>query len=243
MCWIWAGDKCKLCTSPCIKAIGFSLKMRNNNSKINTEVRKKRWNPCRSSSSQIIMIVWLFKKSPYCVPKTMRIIVEWRKCKTESSSWKNTRTIKIQSIYRQSRMTLNGHKKHFDIALYYMHVLVHLCMVCIHAIEICKFTQANCFLSSASSFSFSSISSRLSSSWYFKQLFTLQACFAFCMSSYAHTTQDDSITEVPEKYSYMKMIAWENSERKGRKCNNKKTNLVYFIVWFGCCGAITNFIN
>lgn len=111
MCWIWAGDKCKLCTSPCIKAIGFSLKMRNNNSKINTEVRKKRWNPCRSSSSQIIMIVWLFKKSPYCVPKTMRIIVEWRKCKTESSSWKNTRTIKIQSIYRQSRMTLNGHKK------------------------------------------------------------------------------------------------------------------------------------
>lgn len=31
MCWIWAGDKCKLCTSPCIKAIGFSLKMRNNN--------------------------------------------------------------------------------------------------------------------------------------------------------------------------------------------------------------------
>lgn len=88
----------------------------------------------------------------------MRIIVEGRICKTKSSSWKNTRTIKIQSIYRQSRMTLYLSLSlvlHLFHLFQWKHTKVHciiiifkmckyICMACIHAIEICKFTQANC---------------------------------------------------------------------------------------------------
>ena len=75
----------------------------------------------------------------------MQIIVEWKenakwlqpRSSTSSDGWKNTRAIKIQSIYRQSQTMSNGSSMSDGAKKKKMHNN--------GTIETCKFTQANCF--------------------------------------------------------------------------------------------------